>query len=117
VVRTAEAGGQTYRYERPFRLYALFNLFSFGFIALVGALGFFDPRLGAPAALLALIPGALTWKAVGWGRDWIRAWNAPDADRRRMPYELLKVNVTTIGVHFMSGMLLVLGYWLNGRFS
>ena len=116
VVRTADAGAEFFRYERPFQLYALFNLFSFGFIALVGIGGIFYPRIGTPLALIALLPGLLTWKAIGWGRDWMKSWNEPEADRQRMPYELLKVNVTTIGVHFMAGLLLVLGYWLDGRF-
>ena len=116
VVRTADTGDAFFRYERPFRLYAIFNYFSFGFIAVLGLLGAVRPSLGTPFALLALIPGILAFKAIGWGRRWLLAWNSPDADRQRVPYELLKVNVSTIGVHFTTGLLLVLGYWINARF-
>ncbi len=62
------------------------------------------------------IPGILTYRAIGWGREWMAAWNEPDADRQKLPYGLLKVNVSTIGVHFTTGMLLVLGYWIKARF-
>lgn len=64
--------------------------------------------------LLALLGGVLAQAAVRWGREWLDRWNAPEADRQRLPYELLKVNVSTIGVHFLTGLLLVLGYWLRG---
>ena len=117
VVRLADQGEPVFAYERPFRAYALFNLLSFGFIVLVGLLGFFRPELGNPFALLALLPALLTLAALRCGRAWLAGWNRPGADRQRLPYELLKVNVTTIGVHFLTGLLLVLGYWLQGRFS
>ena len=38
--------------------------------------------------------------------DWMVKWNNPDADRQKVPYELLLVNVSTIGIHFLTGILL-----------
>jgi len=39
-------------------------------------------------------------------------WNNPGADRQKVPYELLLVNVSTIGIHFLTGILLVVAYIL-----
>jgi 1,4-dihydroxy-2-naphthoate octaprenyltransferase len=47
------------------------------------------------------------------GADWLQRWAEEDADRQKLPYELLMVNVSTIGTHFSVGILLVLGYWLG----
>lgn len=114
VVRLAEDTGAYFRYERPFRWYAGFNLFSFLFIAGLGVLGWVRPELGTPWALLALPPAALTVWALRCGRAWMEEWASEGVDRQKKPYELLPVNVSTIGVHLLSGLLLVLGYWLGG---
>lgn len=115
VVRLADSSGEFFRYERPFRLYAALNLFTFMFILVLGILGFLAPGLGAPFALIALLPGVLSYYAWRWGKEWMSRWNQSGVDRQKLPYELLKVNVSTIGVHFMTGLLLVLGYLLSGR--
>jgi hypothetical protein len=46
------------------------------------------------------------------GGNWLEKWNEPDADQKRLPYELLTVNATTIGIHLATGELLVVAYWL-----
>jgi 1,4-dihydroxy-2-naphthoate octaprenyltransferase len=107
------SGPQVIRYERPFKYYTAFNIFSFAFIAAIGLLGFVKPSLGTPFVLISLLPAVLVYYAVRWGREWMEAWNQPEADRTKLPYELLKVNISTIGVHLMTGLLLVLGYWLD----
>ena len=43
----------------------------------------------------------------------IRLWNNPDADRQKVPYELLLVNVSTIAIHFITGLLLAAAYILS----
>ncbi len=112
VVRLAEIDGDTIRYERPLRYYTMFNVLSFALILALGIIGFVRPALATPFVLISLLPVILMAYAVKWGREWIVRWNQPDADRNKLPYELLKVNVSTIGVHFLTGMLLVVGYWL-----
>ena len=42
--------------------------------------------------------------------EWMIKWNDPDADRQKVPYELLLVNVSTIGIHFLTGILLAVAY-------
>ncbi|MFB0515347.1 MAG: UbiA family prenyltransferase [Candidatus Neomarinimicrobiota bacterium] len=113
VVRLADTGGTLTRYERPLRYYAAFNMLGFAIILAIGVIGFVQPSIATPFALIALLPAVLMLNAIKWGRMWIARWNQPDADRQRLPYELLKVNVSTIGVHFLTGLLLVLGYWLD----
>jgi len=116
VVRTADRSGSYYRYEKPFQLYSTFNYFSFAFILFIGVLGFLRPDLGSPFALLAIIPGVLMVYAIKWGKSWLSEWNQQNADRQKLPYELLKVNVSTIGIHLATGLLLILGYWIDARF-
>jgi len=62
------------------------------------------------------LPLVLLRYAIKWGKEWLIRWNEPDADRQKLPYELLKVNVSTIGIHFLTGTLLVLSYWLQTLF-
>ncbi len=100
-------------YEKPFLYYIYFNNFSFSFIFLLGVIGFFRPELSTPFVLISLLPVVLARKAIKWGLEWLERWNKPDADRQKLPYELLKVNVSTIGVHLFTGSLLVLGYLLQ----
>lgn len=113
VVRLADTDNNLVRYERPLRYYTAFNIISFTLILALGVIGIIRPSLGTPFALIALLPAILMINAVRWGREWINRWNRPDADRTKLPYELLKVNVSTIGIHFLTGLLLVLGYWLD----
>ena len=44
--------------------------------------------------------------------DWMIKWNNPEADRQKVPYELLLVNVSTIGIHFLTGILLAVAYFI-----
>jgi 1,4-dihydroxy-2-naphthoate octaprenyltransferase len=63
--------------------------------------------------LIAMLPFLLARKAMTMGADWLQRWAEKDANRQQLPYELLMVNVSTIGTHFSVGILLVLGYWLG----
>ncbi len=113
LVRLAEGPGGEVRYERALRAYEHLGAIALGCIVLLGVLGFVEPRLASPFALLALLglwPGIL---ALRWARQWLARWNAPDADRQRLPYELLKVNAATIGLHLLTGLLLIAGYALH----
>jgi len=116
VVRLAHYEGALIKYEKPFYYYMFFNYFSFGFIAMLGLISFFKPELATPFVLISLLPVILMQKAINWGKEWIDQWNKTDANRQQLPYELLKVNVSTIAVHFTTGLLLIIGYWLHGLF-
>jgi 1,4-dihydroxy-2-naphthoate octaprenyltransferase len=113
VVRLAGLHDNQVLYDKPFVVYIVFNIISFGFIFVLALIGFFKPEYSTPFVLIALLPSFMVFKAVRWGKEWLEQWNKPDADRKRLPYELLKVNVSTIGVHFFTGLLLVLAYWLG----
>ena len=113
VVRLADTSEDLVHYERPMRYYATFNILSFALILALGIIGFVRPALATPFALISLLPAILVAYAIRWGREWVTRWNQSDADRQKLPYELLKVNVSTIGIHFMTGVLLALGYWLD----
>lgn len=113
VVRLAGFKDNHVDYEKPFLYYMYFNYFSFGFILMLGLIGFIKPDLSTPFVLISLLPVILVRFAVKQGKEWLLLWNAPEADRRKLPYELLRVNVSTIGVHLFTGLLLVLGYWLQ----
>ena len=116
VVRLAEYKGDRIKYEKPFLYYMYFNYFSFGFIFMLGLIGFFKPELATPFVLISLLPVVLVHFAVKWGKEWLVLWNKPDADLQKLPYELLKVNVSTIGIHFLTGGLLILSYWMQTWF-
>ncbi len=116
VVRLATLEDEQIWYEKPFLMYIIFNVISFGFIFMLAVIGFFKPEFSTPFVLIALLPAPLTFKAVKWGQEWLKQWNNPQADRRKLPYELLRVNVSTIGVHFFTGLLLTLAYWLGTAF-
>lgn len=117
VVRLAGYSGSKIFYERPFKFYAIFNYLSFLFILILGLTGFFAPSLATPFILISLLPLVLVRYAIRWGREWLRRWNAADADHQRLPYDLLRVNVSTIGVHLFTGLLMIIGYWLGGIFA
>jgi 1,4-dihydroxy-2-naphthoate octaprenyltransferase len=78
-------------------------------VALIGLLSFFT-EFGTIYAFIALLPLALVWKAFKMADEWMIKWNNPDADRQKVPYELLLVNVSTIGIHFLTGILLAVAY-------
>lgn len=116
VVRLAEYKDNYIGFEKPFRYYMYFNYLSFAFILALGFVGFVKPHLATPFVLISLLPLVLLRYAIRWGKEWLVRWNEPDADRQKLPYELLKVNVSTIGIHFLTGTLLVVGYWLQTIF-
>ncbi len=113
VVRLAELEGGVLRYERPFRVYTAFLYFTFGFILVLAVLGLFNHTIATPLLFVALLPALLARSAIKKGKEWLQRWNQPDANRRKLPYELLGVNVATVGVHFLTGLLLVLSYWVG----
>jgi 1,4-dihydroxy-2-naphthoate octaprenyltransferase len=78
-------------------------------VALIGLFSFFTD-FGTIYAFIALLPLALVWKAFKMADEWMIKWNNPDADRQKVPYELLLVNVSTIGIHFLTGILLAVAY-------
>ena len=108
VVRTAINDGWM-RLEKPLSLYKQFMVEAFLSVALIGLLSFFT-EFGTVYAFIALLPLALVWKAFKMADEWMIKWNNPDADRQKVPYELLLVNVSTIGIHFLTGLLLAVAY-------
>ena len=80
-------------------------------VAAIGLLGTFTDY-GTVYAFAALLPVLLVWKAFKMADEWMIKWNNPDADRQKVPYELLLVNVSTIGIHFLTGILISLAYIL-----
>lgn len=116
VVRLAKEEKEHIDYKKPFLYFIYFNYFSFGFIFWLGVIGFFAPQLATPFVLISLLPAVLMRYAVKWGKEWLVLWDEPGADLQKLPYELLKVNVSAIGIHFLTGSLLILSYWLQSRF-
>ncbi len=116
VVRLATFEHDQIWYEKPFLIYVIFNVIGFGFIFMLAIIGFFKPEFSTPFAFIALLPAPLTFRAIKWGQEWLKRWNDPQADRQKLPYELLRVNVSTIGVHFLTGLLMSLAYWLGSTF-
>ncbi|NOX90648.1 MAG: UbiA family prenyltransferase [Calditrichaeota bacterium] len=116
VVRLAKIQNDRILYEGPFAYYVFFNIISFGFIVLMAVLGVFKPQFSTPFIIIATLPALLVLKAVKWGKEWLELWNMPEADRTRLPYELLKVNVSTVGVHLFTGSLIILAFWLSNQF-
>ncbi|MFC1480622.1 UbiA family prenyltransferase [Candidatus Neomarinimicrobiota bacterium] len=113
VVRLVKTEDGISHYEKPFAYWWGFNVLAFAFVALIGVIGFIRPDLGTPFAFISLLPFILIVMARRTGKAWIKRWNEAGADRQKLPYELLQVNVTSIGVHLLTGLLLVLGYWLG----
>jgi 1,4-dihydroxy-2-naphthoate octaprenyltransferase len=116
VVRFAAMPDGTIRYERPLELYRLFGYLGFGLVALLSLGGGIDTRIGTLYALLALAPLPMLVYANRLGAIWLRDWNQADADHQRLPYRLLRVNALTIGIHFSTGLLLVLAYTLRAPY-
>ena len=63
--------------------------------------------------LIALIPLFIFNFASKKGSDWLVQWEKEDANLQQLPYELLIVNVSTIGIHFLTGVLLTIGVLLS----
>ncbi len=116
VVRCAAMEDGSVRYERPLELYRLLGYFGFGCVVLLSVAGVFDASIGTLYALLALMPLPLLLYANRLGENWLQDWNQADADHQRLPYRLLKVNALTIGIHFTTGLLLVLAYTLRSPY-
>lgn len=112
VVRIGEQTGNGFRYERALTVYRVLNWLAFATIAGLGVLGLAGNALGTPYAFVALATIPLYLYASRQADAWLKRWNQPDADRQRLPYALLKVNAATIGNHFLTGLLLVMAYWL-----
>ena len=110
VVRIGEQPGQAFRYERAFTAYRAFNGLGFAAIAVLGVLGLTGSSLGNPYAFLALSTIPLFIYANRQTIPWLERWNRPDADRLRLPYELLKVNALAIGIHLATGLALIAAY-------
>lgn len=112
VVRMSERPGLEFRYEGALAIYRGLSAAGFAAVAVLGVLGLADDRLASPYAFIALSALPLTIYANHEAGEWLRRWNAPDADRHHLPYELLPVNAMTVANHLASGMLLVLAYWI-----
>lgn len=113
VVRLAE-GNEIADFAKPFIAYKIAIYITYIFILLLGIVGFVNKDYSTPWVLIALIPFLLVSKGIKAGNEWLKRWEAKDADRQQLPYELLQVNVTHIGTHLTTGLLLALGYFLGG---
>lgn len=113
VVRLAD-GGDIADFAKPFKVYKISIYITFLYILVLGIVGFFYSQIASPWVLLALIPFLLVRKGIKSGEEWLDRWSSKEADRQKLPYELLPVNVTHIGTHLTVGVLLILGYFLGG---
>ena len=113
VVRICERPDSGFRYERAFAVYRALNGLGFSIIAILGLLGLAGNPYGARYAFIALLTMPLFLYANRLANAWLPRWNEPTADRQRLPYELLKVNALTIGIHLVTGLLMVAAYWLQ----
>jgi len=109
IVRLAE-GSDIADFSRPFMVYKISIYITYLFILVLGIVGFVYPQISTPWILLSLIPFLLVRKGIKSGEEWLTRWNKEDADRQKLPYELLQVNVTHIGTHLTTGLLLTLGF-------
>jgi 1,4-dihydroxy-2-naphthoate octaprenyltransferase len=112
VVRTADTGTIA-DYSKPFAIYKGALYFTFLYVFALGISGVVYSQFSTPWILIALLPFLLAKKAMNMGGTWLESWAEENADRQQLPYELLMVNVSTIGTHFMVGILLTLGYFLG----
>lgn len=113
VVRLADVGDIA-DFAKPFKVYKISIYITFLYILVLGIVGFVYSQFSTPWVLLALIPFLLVRKGIKSGEEWLVRWLHKDADRQKLPYELLPVNVTHIGTHLTVGVLLILGYFLGG---
>lgn len=115
VVRMADFG-EIADYRKPFTLYKRSLYAAFLSIALLGVVGMLNTAFSTPWVLIALLPFFLARKAIDMGEEWLGRWDQEGADHQQLPYELLAVNASTIGVHLAVGLLLSVGYWLGAIF-
>ena len=94
-------------YRIPFNVWK--NLMLLSFAIIVGASIYTDNLF----ALIALIPVLIFNFAQKKGYAWLEQWEREDANLQQLPYELLIVNVSTIGIHFLTGILLTLGFLIS----
>ena len=106
VVRLAGPGEKA-NYRIPFNVWK--NLMLLSFAIIVGASIYTDNLF----ALIALIPVLIFNFAQKKGYAWLEQWEREDANLQQLPYELLIVNVSTIGIHFLTGILLTLGLLIS----
>ena len=106
VVRLAGPGEKA-NYRIPFNIWK--NLMLLSFAIIVGASIYTDNLF----ALIALIPVLIFNFAQKKGYAWLEQWEREDANLQQLPYELLIVNVSTIGIHFLTGILLTLGFLIS----
>ena len=94
-------------YRKPFAVWRNLMIISF---LLICAASFYA---GNYFTLIALLPLAIFNFANKKGMSWLTEWEKEDANLQQLPYELLIVNVSTIGIHFLSGILLTIGVLLS----
>jgi 1,4-dihydroxy-2-naphthoate octaprenyltransferase len=94
-------------YRAPFKVWK--NLMMLSFTIILGA----SLYTGNLFTLIALLPLLIFNFASKKGSSWLDQWEKDDANLQQLPYELLIVNVSTIGIHFLTGMLLTLGFLLS----
>ena len=94
-------------YRKPFDVWR--NLMLISFLLIGGA----SVYAGNYFTLIALLPLLIFNFANKKGMSWLVEWEKEDANLQQLPYELLIVNVSTIGIHFLTGILLTIGVLLS----
>lgn len=94
-------------YRKPFAVWRNLMIISF---LLICTASFYA---GNYFTLIALLPLAIFNFANKKGMSWLTEWEKEDANLQQLPYELLIVNVSTIGIHFLTGILLTIGVLLS----
>ena len=94
-------------YRKPLAVWRNLMIISF---LLICAASFYA---GNYFTLIALLPLAIFNFANKKGISWLTEWEKEDANLQQLPYELLIVNVSTIGIHFLTGILLTIGVLLS----
>lgn len=111
VVRLAH-NSRGFDYHSPYQWYVVLNVTAFVLVASIALLPMVTP-IGTAWAFIALLPALLLPRSIARGWDWINRADSESVDWRRHPYELLPVNVTSIGIHLLTGLLLVAAYGLE----
>jgi len=106
VVKLAGPGDKA-NYRKPFSIWKGMMITSF--LLIVGASVYAQNYF----TLIALIPLLIFNFASKKGSEWLIQWEKEDANLQQLPYELLIVNVSTIGIHFLTGVLLTIGVLLS----
>ena len=94
-------------YRKPFVVWR--NLMLISFLLIGGA----SVYAGNYFTLIAILPLLIFNFANKKGMSWLVEWEKEDANLQQLPYELLIVNVSTIGIHFLTGILLTIGVLLS----